>query len=64
MCLLSRRTFEVFRYGLGAWLVAFGHVDICNFERGHGWLLISLEEIILIGILQQISQRAKPSQPC
>ena len=32
MCLLSRRTFEPFRYGLGAWLVASGHVDICDLK--------------------------------
>lgn len=42
MCLLSRRTFEALRYGLGAWLVASGHVDICNFQGT--WLASNILE--------------------
>lgn len=39
MCLLSKCSMEAFRYGLGAWLVAFGLVDISNF-KGHNWLVV------------------------
>ena len=54
MCLLSRFIFEAFAYGLGAWLVASGHVDICNFKGT--WLASNIFRYHLPNRLQQISQ--------